>query len=117
MSAPVPVEEFGKFLSAGLLSRDECLAALFSAVRYPMDTKAIEMALGRAERQHEAAAIQRIRAAIAPLIRCHAYRAAIIAQARCANNSRGRLAAIPDAEVVDLVDSDLQAVLKAMRRG
>ncbi len=120
-------ERLGQFVAAGLLDFPEADAAIMRrAAELTTDAETLAQyestlaaAISRAATDHELAIAKRIRGSIAPLIACRACTAAILAQARHSNNRAGRLNAIPDAEVADLVKSELTAAvarLKAQRR-
>ena len=117
----------GQFVAAGLIEYPEADAAIMRrAAELTTDAETLAQyestlaaAISRAATDHELAIAKRIRESIAPLIACRACTAAILAQARHSNNRAGRLNAIPDAEVADLVRTELNAAvarLKAQRR-
>lgn len=115
--------EFGKFVACGLLSHDEAESALLHAAVRITDSpdgllaleSAVSAALSDATLSHQLAIVARVRAAIAPLIACRACKAAILAQARYANNAQDRLDALPDAAVSDIVKTELDAALTRLR--
>lgn len=102
-------------MAAGLLSRHEATAAAYAAADYPRDVTAIDAAIDAATTAHELSIVRRVRASIAPLIACRACRAAIWAQARFANASHGRLHALPDDELHDLVRDEITAASARMK--
>lgn len=120
-------ERLGQFVAAGLIEYAEADAAIMRrAAELTTDAETLAQyestlaaAISRAATAHELAIAKRIRESIAPLIACRACTAAVLAQARHANNRAGRLNAIPDADVADLVRAELTAAvarLKAQRR-
>lgn len=116
-------EGFGKFVASGLLSFAECESSLMqraSEITTDADTLSqleslVLTALGSAASAHDIAVANRIRASIAPLIAARACTAALLAQARHSNNSRGRINALPDARAVDLVRSEINAAIARSR--
>ena len=120
-------ERLGRFVAAGLIEYPEADAAVMRrAVELTTDAETLAQyestlaaAISRAATDHELAIAKRIRDAIAPLIACRACTAAILAQARHSNNRAGRLNAMPDADVAELVRAELTAAaarLKPQRR-
>ena len=114
---------FGQFLACGLLTQDEAESALLQRAAELTDDSesllaletAVADALSRSTTDHEIRIAERIRAAIMPLVTCRACKEAIIAQARHANNARGRLNALPDADVIALVKAELSAAMARIR--
>lgn len=115
--------ELGKFVAVGLLDfneADSCIAR--RAVRITPGSErlvglehAAAAALNRAAADHEIEIASRIRRGIEPLIRCRACPAAIIAQARHVNNAKGRLNALPDADVQEIVRTEIKAAIARMK--
>lgn len=118
MLSPVEARAYlGRLVAAGLLSRDEAVAAVLAAANYPTDTRPIEDDLDRSTVAHEAAMRARIVAGIAPLIACRACPAAITAQARFINNCKGRINSLPDDDVIDIMRTEIAAAISRLKSG
>lgn len=115
--------EFGKFVAVGLLDFDEadsCLARRSVQITNGSEdlsalNHAAASALNRSAADHEIEIANRVRRGIEPLIRCRACTAAIIAQARHTNNAKGRLNALPDADVQEIVRTEIKAAIARMK--
>lgn len=118
---------FGKYVAVELFEHDEAESILLRrAVELTADSdallnleRAIAERLSESTIAHELAIVGRVRSAIAPLIGCRACTAAILAQAHHANRLKGRLHALSDSKISELVRDELAAAvarMKAVRR-